>query len=403
MVRIFRELVISLLAAGLLAVGFLLGDSKVGKRQLLGDDAITGTSPTGYWLTTILLEPDVTERAEQLLGFFDVVDPDQALVIRGTYDRMFPFVDPVAVTLFADWWAGVDPQAALANFPKGFARDPEVGLSTALRRWAREDPKGAMEHMTAKGARYPRDVSLAPFVRGWMESGDDSLWHYVEELPSGPLRLQILEVIADEMVFQRGPDATMRIAEALPDDALDRLKLQFFRRVAAALALREPAKAREWAERYRGSEFGEGLMRHVVGRWAAREPAAALSWLGGLSPDKEQAEATSLAYGMWIQRNRDSAMAWMAELGVRPSLEPAWSMYAVEVSREDPLAGIALLSDVEDSERRERELGRIVMLWMRRDEAAARAWLEESELSVEMKEQIRDASTPRRARKPSGG
>lgn len=403
MARIFRGLLISFLAAGLVALGFLLGESNVGKRQLIGDDAITGTSPTGYWLTAILLESDVTERTRQLLAFFEVVEPSQALVIRGTYDRMFPFVDPVAVALFADWWAGVDPEAALANFPKGFARDPKIGLSTALQRWARDDPKAALEHMLLKGAGYPNDVALAPFVRGWLESGDDSLWKYVEEMPIGPLRQQIVEVIADVMVYQRGPEATMHIAEAIPDDAVGRFKLQVFRRVAAALALRAPSRAREWAERHRGSEFGEGLMRHVVGRWAAREPAAALSWLAGLSPDKEHAEALSLAYGMWIQRNREDAMAWMAERGPQPALEPAWSMYAVEVGREDPLAAVALLREVQDSERRERELARVGVLWMRRDEAAALAWLEEADLDAELKQQILNAPTPRRARRPKGG
>ena len=144
-------------------------------------------------------------------------------------------------------------------------------------------------------------------------------------------------------------------------------------------------------------------MRHVVGRWAAREPAAALSWLAGLSPDKEHAEALSLAYGMWIQRNREDAMAWMAERGPQPALEPAWSMYAVEVGREDPLAAVALLREVQDSERRERELARVGVLWMRRDEAAALAWLEEADLDAELKQQILNAPTPRRARRPKGG
>ena len=144
-------------------------------------------------------------------------------------------------------------------------------------------------------------------------------------------------------------------------------------------------------------------MRHVVGRWTAREPAAALSWLASLAPDKEHGEASALAYGMWIQRNRAEAMAWMAERGPQPSLEPAWAMYAVEVSREDPLAGVALVSEVQDAERRERELARMVVLWLRRDEPAAMDWLQESDLDTELKQQILNAPAPKRARQPRGG
>jgi len=384
-----------LVAAGL---GYLLGERSAVPKPAVQDEFLASSSPLEYRLQGILLEMDTKVRTQQLMAFFEDLEPDNARVVVGTYDRLFPFVDEVAVTLFADWWARADPEASVARFPKGFAMHKDLALKTIMRRWGQDDPIVAMERLNEIGPGYAFESGLFPLVEGWVNSGDDSIWQYVEAMGIGPRRQQVMATVVEQLVFRRGSEAAIRIVEAIPDDAENNFKLQFFRRLAGALAILDPEKASLWAERHRGSPFGEGLIRHVVARWGARQPSLAMSWVAGLPADKEQAEALSLAFGMWARRDREAAMEWVRRAGYSPEIDSLWAAYAVMVGRDDPAAGLSLVEQVMDEDDRNRDLVRIAIEWMQQDPAAAQIWLDEAEVDPVLRERILNPALLKRSR-----
>lgn len=379
-----------------LLLGLLIGFAISRSAYFDSDRRSTSASFDEERLASILTTPDRLSREKRLLTLFENLAPEEVDEVWESFKRLRPNLDASAILALMDWWAGFDPGSALETAGT-FGELAPLALATVVRRWAQHDPLAARDALEDRKEGQVPQVVLA-LVRGWEESGQPGVWRHVEEMPMGALRQQAIGTLVSQMLMSKGPDAMTTFVEGLPDAGPDHFKLLAFRQVAAALALRDPERAKAWVGRHSGGPFGEGLLFKAALSWAVLDGEAAVTWLASLPADDDQQYAMRAAYGFWLQQDRASARAWLQESGeMNRALEPAWILLVFEVGQDDPRAGLDLLSTlaIEDELRESTTVG-LVSAWAQRDPVEAQSWLASASLPEHVVEKIKKARPPKR-------
>lgn len=344
---------------------------------------------------------DPLARAATLAAVFQGLGPDAVGEVAEAYEDVTWSMQEtmgVELALLAEWWGRHDPAGAYAWFrARGWIQNP-VLMRVVVRAWATQDPAAARKTVDSALGRDRRRL-VAALAEGWFESGQDGLEDYLAALPPGEERQLAIAYVARRRVLRDGSDATLRWAEALPDDAPGRFKLQAYRRVASAVAEVEPQRAAAWVERQLSGDYWDGLARRVAVRWARQDGEAALAWLETLPPEK-LGTAVDEAYRIWFTRDRERARAWIQHAEGNPVLQPAVGFYALSVAPDDPAAGLSWAAKLSDETLRHRTLVRLGRGWMARDPEAARAWLAGSELDPTERQQVLAPGPGTRKRSP---
>ena len=354
-------------------------------------------SPSGSveaQLEAIWLLPSALERTPRLVALLERLDLDDVPAVERVLAKRGS--GPAESVLIAEWLGGLDPEAGYEAIRNGRFRSAELALAALVRAQARVDPYAARDLLAQHGHDVPVERAMMALVQGWLHSGDDGYLHFVEEMPIGQMRQKALGLIADHLVLHEGAEAALRVLEAVPADAPNRFKLQFRRRMAAALVLSDPLFAAAWAEGLYQAKDGEGVLRHVVGRWGQHEGAAPLEWLAGLPVDEHQIEAIEMAYVMWMRRDPDAAEAWALEREPDASLDPVLAVAAARLAQRDVAVALEVLAGIEDEERRRWTQLQIAVAWAAEDAEAMEAWLDEIEASAQMRELVAKSQRRRR-------
>lgn len=391
-----------LLAAG--AAGFGLGRQTAPRPEPTRAVALAALEPgsAAQRVAEALAIPGELERSEALIRLLRELGPEHIPVVEDVVDDAWLMpVDP-AWSLLAEWEVQLDPAAALERASEW--EHPEWGQRAVARAWARRDPEAARK------AIEPLDnptLTLA-VMRGWFESGQiEEAWDYVEnELPAGAERQRSVAVLISRMLLSDGIDATVAWAEAIPDDAPRRFKLQVFRRLSRQLARLDPPFAAAFAERYVDAPIGRqgqrlNLFEHVAVQWVRADPVGAMEWLESLPPSGERDRAVGQAYRNWLRTDLDAAVAWADAKDAPAWLDPAVAAIAAYVSVEDPAEGIRWAERIDGEERRNQVTVIIGQRWLSKDREAAEAWL--ASVSPQLREQIRPSQGGQGGRGERGG
>jgi hypothetical protein len=327
----------------------------------------------------VLLNPDVLERTADLARLFQELGPESIDEARGAYDSVFMDLGEVDLVLLAEWWARHDPEAAFEwTLREWQAAHPAV-VGMVLRAWGRSDPAAAL----LRAQQFPMAILRRRYtdavISGWEESGQPGVLDYVESLGSGHDRQRALYTVARRKVLRDGVEAAFRWAEGLPAGE-DEFKLNVFRRVASSAAEVDPEAAAAWAERHADGEHGLGLPQRVGSRWAKRDPEAAMRWLATLPEGWNRNDGVLETYRTWLRLDGDPAMAWLREAELEPWLDPAVSLFAKKLSREDREQALEWAGRISDEELRWGTIGLIARAWLLADEEAAKAWIDQAEL-----------------------
>lgn len=364
--------------------------------------------PDGSRLLEILTVPGTDERAARLGTYLGARGPQDLQSVLEAYGRARYDAGPVAYLMLADWWAAFDPEAALVDTLHWPLHDRQLGVEAVVRAWARRDARAAATAVEDMQRPERRERALLGLVAGWQESGHEGLFTYIEKLPSGLMRQRALEVFMARKVTRDGVEATLRFAEAQPDDGERRFKLQVFRRVVTAVVAYDPERAARWAEKHADGPFGDGLLRRTGSAWAFRDGKAAFEWIVSVPRSEARDDALRETFRVWLNNERPQALAWMRAKGPSPGLGPAIPMVAVALTHEAPQEGLAWVDHVEDPDRREQTLVSLGGVWMRKDREAASAWLASAQLPEEVVKKIEEAGRgkpprPRHRRRAAAG
>jgi GNAT superfamily N-acetyltransferase len=207
-------------------------------------------------------------------------------------------------------------------------------------------------------------------------------------------------MLIDAMVRRRavreGAEATLRWAEALPDDE-DSFRLQVFQRVASTVAEIDPERAAGWATQHAADAWD--LPRRVGVRWVRRDPLAAMAWLATLPAGRGREIGVRETYLIFLRTNRPAALAYVEQATLEPWLDPAVSLYTKAIMS-DPVRAphaLAWAARISDATLRDTTIVLIGRVWLVADEAAALAWMETAEISDGMRQKI--LTLPPRQRK----
>lgn len=386
-------------------------DLKTQRPGAVSEGESRGARPRN--IDEILSEPGQLARIQALMDLYAGMDATQLQAEADKLERLPMAQRIMASLLLFGRWAEVDPMGALAHTDRmGFG-----GMfvrPTILQSWASVDPENAAKYFSEN----PRQFAMMGGPGGGGPMGGDGG----------------ASVIAGEWA-KLDPEAALAWANGLQG----RDKTGALASVIREMAGKDPAKAAEVASTLSGDDQARAY-REIAGQWGGSDFTAAKAWINGLPADARDealavalssfassdptaaaAEVASLSQGRdrdravedvaqaWARKDPAAAAAWVVQqqtddpddairgvmmnwanqdpagavafINQQPQGElrdEAISTYVFSNRNANPQEAITLAESIGDDGARNRAIGMTAMRWMREDEAAARAYIQNS-------------------------
>jgi len=357
--------------------------------------------------------PGSMERVQAMLDFYADLSPSQFEREAGKLDQLPVNERILASFLLFGRWAESDPTAAM-NFSGSMGFGGMFMKPTILQGWASIDPASAAAYLAAN----PREFSMMGF--------------------GGPGRgLGGTSIIGAEWA-RRDPAAAMAWAGSLTEDRADAIGA-----VLGEVAKTDPAKAAQMLSGKSGEDF-EDAYQSVARSYGAKNFEEAQAWIkslpadqqdkamaaaiGGLSSDgestaavaqlklmsqgaaknrvvaevvadiarddpqyaaqvlKEQGNVNAMRLSMgdlissWVNKDAPNALSYAFALEAGDVRDTALHTYVMSNTTTDPAQVILVAENIQDENERTRSMRIAATRWMREDEAAARAYVEQSQI-----------------------
>ena len=380
---------------------------------LAGCDATPPPDPTasaaGGSLADALRDPDPYARARSLGALLPTLGPEAVPEVRQALDEFRLDLGAVEFELLLRFWASQEPAEATAwTFKQTSPLYRIAAARTVIQIWAEADPAAAVvavESALAEAGKDIAQIGQLALVQGWFQTDRPGLENYIYGLGSGIKRQRSIFAYVLALTAAEGSDAAIRWGVSIPEDDV-RYKLEVYRQVMSALAWADLPAAGRFCDAHCDGPFGKGL-RNVLVRtrlrngeyggdvveWVARVPE------GDAQQRENKQHSLWVAYSTWAYRERESALDWMAQKIAEaeepePWVRQLYGEYARQLARDSPEKAISWAERVEDDANRELTLVRIARFWRTQDEEAAEAWLSQSSLSEQAREQARNTQLP---------
>lgn len=326
-----------------------------------------------------------------LFGRWAEVDAAAAMAFSNTMGFTGGFVRPTILQS----WASVDPENAAKYYqanPREFAlmgmmgggRGPMGGMGGAsiiASEWAKQDPAGALAWANSLTTEKSQAMSA---VVGEVAKTDPK--KATEMLASMTGKVDLADAyrsVAEQYGSSNFSDAQAWIRTLPADEQAG----------ALASAIRGLAKSDPAAAALQASQMEEGdtksrLMPQVIGSLARNDPKAAADLLQK-QPEGTQRDGMGQLMPAWIATDAPAALSFATSLPAGPVQDSALQSYVWHNSKAAPAETVKVAEQITDEGDRSRAIGIATMRWMREDEPAARAYVEQSTtLSDHAKENI---------------
>ena len=349
------------------------------------------------------------DRLPLLASLLQGLDAGSVDAVVGAYAKH----DPPATEyeLLVEAWVRFDPRGALGYALKILNEEARVAsLKAAFRGWATYDPQAAREALEGSRAMrrgIPQKMQAA-LVSGWVRSPVAGVEEYLLA-DTNPASDAILSPAIWEVFRRDGAEGLRRWSEELITRSSDHIqRRRLFRKTVRRLTFADPAVASPWALEHWGEDYATDGPRIVAETWVETDPEAAFEWLRTEAPEASREDAVRMAFRFWIFLERARALAWLEERGDEPVYHPAIVAGAHSISKSEPRRGADLCDRLPTGKANVDCVTVVGKEWYGRDPVAAGAWLEESDLSVERREKVREWGLRKPARRrppdaPAGG
>jgi hypothetical protein len=324
--------------------------------------------PAATDLKSIFESTSRLDRTQKLLAFLDRLPTEQFASVYEEFRNM-PGVNLRGSerSLILQAWAERDPHSALGFLQEKGAEDWE--RETTVATWAANDPQAAFAW--AQTAQDEGEVNnwLLGATRGIAATDPELARDFLAQL-EGRTRQQALDAMRP-YVMQYGFDYAAAWISGVGDEET---RNRVSRSMARDLAEADPAQAAQWNNGMTNVELRRDVSETVGDRWAARDLTAALDWVENLPPNvrSEAAEGPATYYA---RQDPEAAAKWLASLGNDPDLDGARQRLIEESFRKSPQTSLEFVSNLSDPRAQIGIYQRYLGSWMRRDENAARQWL----------------------------
>jgi hypothetical protein len=318
----------------------------------------------------------------------------------------------LASMLLFSRWGELDPIGALEH-TKSMGFGGMFAKPTVLRSWASVDPVNAAKYFTDNpsefammgGGRGPASSSGAEVIaREWAKLDPDAALAWANTL-DGRDRSSALVSVVSEMAI-KDPAAAAALAAGFSEEDQGRA----YREIAEQWARKDFSEAEAWIATLSGDAKQDALgsaievlagsnpqraaemlaqldagrsrdraVEDVAGAWAANDPAKAAEWLVGQETD-DMGGAMRRVMMTWVAQDSASALGFVQSQPAGEARDTATGTYLWLNRTGDPQQSIALAESISDEQSRSRVIGMSARRWMETDEAAARAYVEQSTL-----------------------
>ena len=354
--------------------------------------------PDRVAISEILRDPDIFVRARRLGTLLPTLGPDSVSELSGIFtDPTLSYnIGGTEIELLTHYWAIHDPRAAstwaVEKSPRAYRR---AALFATFPVWAKAEPFAALDAAKAWTTSHPdsSEALAIALIRGWYAAGDPpELREFIRSLGVTFNRQRAISAYTRVKLRAEGPDAVMRWAETVSDESA-KYKLGVYRQVAFALAPYDIDAALAWCTAHCDGPYGSSMRTMIVRGWMQTDPVTALAWIAEQPLDHEYPTVLGDTFTSWLKFDREPAMAWMADqVADEPpkSLASAYSSYSIALAQDyGPAEGIPFAELIEDEQHREITLVILAKEWLKRDQSACEAWLEQSNLSEDARRRVR--------------
>ncbi|MFK7909427.1 MAG: hypothetical protein AB8F34_02375 [Akkermansiaceae bacterium] len=357
-------------------------EPSAGSRSGGSGDRDKSTSGNEPEIKEIMNSQNPLARTQALIDLINRLGPDEfeqtVADFRGmgiTRERMSEY----AMLLHA--WGKTDPLAALEyakeNTGTPFARQ------TILASWAEDSPDSAISWANSNHEGEGANPWLIGVIRGIASSNPEKASEIMATLPYSRERGDALSSIVPH-IAKLGKDKANEWLNTLEDE---RLRAGGAAYLADIMAKSNPAEAAEWVLNLRDEEAITRAAGSVADEWAEVDLDAAISWTDSL-PEKAKTSAARQVIGHYASEDPAKASAWLSTMSDQEGYQDVVSSYIWNTARENPEMSLSKVAEISDERSRLRYYSRIYDRWQQRDTDSAQAWLQNSQLSEEVKKSI---------------
>jgi hypothetical protein len=247
-------------------------------------------------------------------------------------------------------WAQIDPKAAaaFASTQRDFSR--LTGMNAVLRTWLKANPEEAIAWAEANGVQNqneeqgnrgpgrggPEDGNwaIATLIGPLAQQNLERAMELTKEQADSRARGRMIDTLVDEMLAQRGMDATRNTLSDLPDDAF---RASMASRLVDKMMADADAKdvaAQAW--NFPSGETRERAMGEVVRRLADDDPVAAATLIQqyGNSPDLDRARI-NLVYEI-ANKDGGAAVVWLGAISDKQDQLATAQRVLPQIARQNP-------------------------------------------------------------------
>lgn len=328
-----------------------------------------------------------------LFGRWAETDPTAAMAFSNTMGFAGGFVRPTILQS----WASVDPANAAkyyASNPREFAmmgmmgggRGPmggQGGASIIASEWAKQDPAGAMAW--ANSLTTEKSQALSSVV-GEVAKSDPKKAAEMLAGMTGDDMGRAYNSVAAQYGASNFTEAQAWIRTLPADEQAGALAAAI-----GGLSNTDPeAASRQIAQMEAGDEKDRAV-EAVVEDWARINPQAAADFLKTQESENAQRDGLRQLMPAWVAQNAGAALAYANSLPEGKARDNALQPYVWSNNSANPSDLVKVAEGISDEGDRSRTLGIAYGRWMREDETAAKAAVEQSTtLSDEAKQRILD-------------
>ncbi len=292
----------------------------------------------------------------------------------------------------ASQWAEQDPEKAaewVKKLPPG--QGQLRAAQNIVFELAEANPKMAAEFTLSMPAALSQQ-SISGVASRWAAHDLKGAMDWAQQLPEGSGRNSALEGITSTWA-QNDPKAAAQWATEL--GASD-TKGNVLRIVAGGWAQSSPTEAAAWVATLPAGKEQNSAALSIVRSWGNQDPAGAAAWVEAFPEGQTRDSAMSSVVSSWTQSDPQGASKWLETLPPGKSRDRAAESFVTPASYQDPALAAKWAQELFTSApaqpgqptRNTDQLENIARNWMRMDEKAARAWIEQAPLSEEKKKTL---------------
>lgn len=315
-----------------------------------------------------------------LFGHWAEVDPTAAMAFSKTMGFGGAFVRPTILQS----WASVDPANAARYYgenPREFAmmgmmgggRGPMGGQGPAsiiASEWARQDPAAAMAWASSLNTDKGQAMSA---VVGEVAKTDPAKAAEMIATMDGADKGSAYRTVAEQYGASNFSEAQAWI-RTLPAGEQDGA-------LAAAisgLAKNDPQTAAQQVALMTAGDARDRAIADIVGPLARLDPQAAAEFLKTQGSEQAQQDSMRELMPSWVAQDSAAALTYASSLPEGDVRDSALRSYVFSNSSAAPADLVQVAEGISDERDRSRAVGMTAARWMREDEAAAKAYIEQS-------------------------